>query len=194
MLSTAVRQSKQKQIFRDKRSADGAGGVKSFPPPQNFKILIGISTYCIALRKVKRLGFMSSLEFAALDATNEELGAESNGESLVWKEAFISILLFILAGIFEIGGGYLIWKGVKERQHTAICIISGAIVLILYGFIPTLQKSDSFGRVYAVYGGFFIVMSYCWSVALEGFVPDIGDYIGGGVAIVGVLIAWFWPR
>ncbi len=37
----------------------------------------------------------------------------------------------------------------------------GALVLAAYGFIPTLQpEGASFARVYAVYGGIFIIMSY----------------------------------
>ena len=31
-----------------------------------------------------------------------------------------------------------------------------------YGFIPTLQPTSDFGRLYAIYGGFFIVLSYAW--------------------------------
>jgi len=34
----------------------------------------------------------------------------------------------------------------------------GGLVLALYGIIPTFQAGH-FGRVYAVYGGFFIVLS-----------------------------------
>lgn len=38
---------------------------------------------------------------------------------------------------------------------------AGALVLAAYGFIPTLQpEGASFARVYAVYGGVFIIMSY----------------------------------
>ena len=36
------------------------------------------------------------------------------------------------------------------------------MVLVLYGFIPCLQPISDFGRVYAVYGGFFIALSYLW--------------------------------
>ena len=31
-----------------------------------------------------------------------------------------------------------------------------------YGFIPCLQPMSDFGRIYAVYGGFFIVLSFVW--------------------------------
>jgi drug/metabolite transporter superfamily protein YnfA len=70
----------------------------------------------------------------------------------------------------------------------------GSLVLIGYGFVPTLQPDANFGRIFAVYGGFFIVLSYCWAVAFDGFVMDKGDYIGAAIALAGVLLTWFWPR
>lgn len=115
------------------------------------------------------------------------------------KKTLLSLFLFVLAGLLEIGGGYLIWKGVKEdhlsSSNRILLIVLGAVILVMYGFVPTLQPDDSsFGRVYAVYGGFFIVLSYCWSMVVENFQPDIGDIIGGGIALLGVGVAWFWPR
>lgn len=109
-------------------------------------------------------------------------------------QTVISILLFLLAGLFEIGGGWLVWKGIRENKYPALYITFGSIVLVCYGFVPTLQPSDSFGRTFAVYGGFFIALSYAWSAIFDGFTPDLGDYIGASVALVGVCIAWFWPR
>eukprot|EP00955_Chlamydomonas_euryale_P081436 363578-Chlamydomonas_euryale.AAC.1 len=41
---------------------------------------------------------------------------------------------------------------------------TGCAALAAYGFIPTLQpEGASFARVYAVYGGVFIIMSYAWA-------------------------------
>jgi small multidrug resistance family-3 protein len=73
----------------------------------------------------------------------------------------------------------------------------GSLILILYGFLPTFQPSatvDSFGRLYAVYGGFFIVLSFLAGWYLDGDRPDRGDIVGGGIALVGVLVVLFWPR
>ncbi|CAL8465516.1 g5052 [Coccomyxa elongata] len=56
------------------------------------------------------------------------------------------------------------------------------------------QPISNFGRVFAVYGGVFIVMSYGWGWLLSSERPDKGDFIGAGIAIGGVAIAWFWPR
>ena len=71
----------------------------------------------------------------------------------------------------------------------------GCGILMVYGFIPCYQPSTAdFGRVYAVYGGVFIVMSYVFGYYLDGFVPDTADISGATIAIIGVGIAYFWPR
>lgn len=44
-----------------------------------------------------------------------------------------------------------------------------------YGFIPTAQPPPTFGRLYAVYGGFFIFLSYLWGWLVDGERPDRGD-------------------
>lgn len=60
-----------------------------------------------------------------------------------------SIFYFILAGIFEIGGGYLVWLWLRDGKSILFGLV-GAISLIIYGVIPTLQPPRSnFGRVYA---------------------------------------------
>lgn len=68
-------------------------------------------------------------------------------------------------------------------------------MLVAYGFIPTLQPNGAaFARVYAVYGGVFILLSYAWGWAVDKERPDLGDWIGTGLAVAGVALAWFWPR
>lgn len=68
-------------------------------------------------------------------------------------------------------------------------------MLCAYGFIPTLQPEQAtFARVYAVYGGVFIVMSYGWGWALDSQRPDLGDWVGSAIALAGVMLCWFWPR
>ena len=61
-----------------------------------------------------------------------------------------SIFYFVLAGLFEIGGGYLIWLWIREGKSIWYAVL-GAVILVLYGIIPTLQPAN-FGRVYAAYG------------------------------------------
>jgi small multidrug resistance family-3 protein len=103
-----------------------------------------------------------------------------------------SLLYFILAGLFEIGGGYLVWLWLREGKSIGLGILGG-IILFLYGVIPTLQPAN-FGRVYAAYGGVFVVLSILWGWRIDRVQPDRYDLIGGGVALVGVLIIMYWPR
>jgi small multidrug resistance family-3 protein len=106
-----------------------------------------------------------------------------------------TIALFVASGFAEIGGGWLVWKAVRYKATTPYWwAILGSLVLILYGFIPTLQPTSDFGRIYAVYGGFYIVLSFLAGWALDGVRPDLGDVVGGLVALSGVLIVLFWPR
>ena len=106
--------------------------------------------------------------------------------------AYVSILFFV-AGVAEIGGGWLVWQAVREQKPRWWAVAGGA-VLMLYGFVPTLQPLNDFGRLYAVYGGVFIGMSFVWGYLFDGIVPDTGDWVGSIVALLGVALVLFWPR
>ncbi|MDA8403756.1 MAG: YnfA family protein [Desulfobacteraceae bacterium] len=103
-----------------------------------------------------------------------------------------SIFYFVLAGLFEIGGGYLVWLWLREGKSLWYGL-TGALVLVLYGVVPTLQPAH-FGRVYATYGGVFIALSILWGWKVDKIAPDKFDTIGGLVALVGVGIIMYWPR
>ncbi|MHC5934585.1 YnfA family protein [Nostoc sp.] len=103
-----------------------------------------------------------------------------------------SLLYFLWAGLFEIGGGYLIWLWLREGKPFWWGILGG-IALVLYGVIATLQSAN-FGRVYAAYGGVFIAMAMLWGWKVDGVTPDRYDLIGASFALVSVLIIMFAPR
>jgi len=104
----------------------------------------------------------------------------------------ISLGLFFLAAILEIGEGYLVWQWLREHR-TIILGISGGIILFLYGIIPTLQPSH-FGRVYAAYGGIFIISSIIWGFLIDRKKPDRYEIIGSIVSVSGALIIFYSPR
>lgn len=106
---------------------------------------------------------------------------------------FYSFILFIIAGIAEIGGGYLIWLWLREGKPFYWAILGG-ITLVLYGVVPTFQTFPSFGRVYAAYGGIFIILSLIWGWAIDRKTPDFYDWIGAVVCIAGASIILFAPR
>ncbi len=103
-----------------------------------------------------------------------------------------SLFFFFIAGLCEIGGGYLVWLWLREN-HSWIFGILGGFILFLYGIIPTFQKSY-FHRIYAAYGGIFIVMSLLWGFLFEGIIADLYDISGALIAILGVIIIFYYPR
>jgi small multidrug resistance family-3 protein len=104
----------------------------------------------------------------------------------------LSIGLYVLAGLCEIGGGYLVWLWFRERRPIGYGI-AGAAILILYGIIPTFQTAH-FGRVYAAYGGMFIVLSLLWGWTMDGMRPDRFDIMGGALCLVGMAVIMYAPR
>ncbi len=103
-----------------------------------------------------------------------------------------SLSIFLLAGIFEIGGGYLIWLWLKEGKPLLYGIFGG-FILALYGVVATLQTA-SFARVYATYGGVFIVLSLIWANRVDNYIPDKYDIIGALIALLGVCVIYYAPR
>jgi len=103
-----------------------------------------------------------------------------------------SIMLFLAAGVCEIGGGYLVWLWLRNGKGIWLGALGG-LVLFLYGVIPTFQPSH-FGRVYAAYGGVFVVLSLIWGWLVDRHRPDRFDIVGGLLCLVGVGVMMYWPR
>ena len=104
-----------------------------------------------------------------------------------------SILLFVLAGLAEIGGGWLVWQWLRVGRPWQWGL-TGSVLLMLYGVIPTWQPETHFGRVYAAYGGIFVVLSILWGWRMDGWQPDRYDIVGAAVVLVGVAILLWSPR
>jgi small multidrug resistance family-3 protein len=71
--------------------------------------------------------------------------------------------------------------------------VLGGFVLFMYGVVPTFQKTH-FHRTYAAYGGIFIIMAISWGYLIEGIVPDMYDIIGTIIAMIGVIVIFYYPR
>ena len=103
-----------------------------------------------------------------------------------------SLFYFLIAGLCEIGGGYLVWLWLRQGKSFSLAVL-GAFALVLYGVIPTFQPAH-FGRVYAAYGGIFIVLSLLWGWQVDRVAPDRFDLLGSLIALAGVLVIMYWPR
>jgi small multidrug resistance family-3 protein len=104
-----------------------------------------------------------------------------------------SAALFVVAALFEIGGAWLVWQGVREGRGW-VWVGAGSIALGLYGLVATLQPDAHFGRILAAYGGVFVAGSLAWGMVVDGFRPDRYDVTGALVCLVGVAMIMYAPR
>jgi small multidrug resistance family-3 protein len=104
-----------------------------------------------------------------------------------------SIFLFAAAAVAEIGGAFLVWRGVREGAGP-VAVLLGAAALTGYGLLATLQPSSHFGRVLAAYGGVFVIGSLAWGIGLDGFRPDRFDLLGAAICLLGASIIIWAPR
>jgi len=103
-----------------------------------------------------------------------------------------SMGLFVLAGLCEIGGGWLVWQWWRSGAGWPVGL-AGAVALVLYGIVPTYQPAH-FGRVYAAYGGVFVVLALAWGWSFDGVAPDRFDLLGAGLCLAGVAVIMYTPR
>ncbi|WP_432813511.1 hypothetical protein [Pantanalinema sp. GBBB05] len=54
--------------------------------------------------------------------------------------------------------------------------------------MATLQPAN-FGRAYAAYGGFFIILSIIWGWKIDNVMPDRMDWFGAAIALTGASAA-----
>ena len=115
-----------------------------------------------------------------------------NRNRISWNKILISVFFFLLAGLCEIGGGYLVWLWLREDMSWILGVLGG-FVLFAYGIVPTFQPHH-FHRIYSAYGGFFIVMALLWGWVIQGIRPDIFDITGATISLIGVVIIFYMPR
>jgi len=115
-----------------------------------------------------------------------------NRDRISWNKILISVFFFLLAGICEIGGGYLVWLWLREDMSWILGVLGG-FVLFAYGIVPTFHPHH-FHRIYSAYGGIFIVMALLWGWVIQGMRPDMFDIIGATISIIGVIIIFYMPR
>ena len=84
------------------------------------------------------------------------------------------------------------WLWWREDRPWPLGLV-GAVVLVLYGLIPTYQAAH-FGRVYAAYGGVFVVLSLLWGWAVDRVSLDRYDLAGVCLCLAGVAVIMYAPR
>jgi len=95
-------------------------------------------------------------------------------------------LLFFVTALAEIIGCFLPWLWLK-RNGSPLLLLPAALSLVLFVWLLTLHPAAS-GRVYAAYGGVYVITALLWLRVVEGVKLSLYDWSGAAIACVGMLI------
>ena len=101
--------------------------------------------------------------------------------------------IFFIAAFFEIFGCSAFWLYFRVDK-TLWWLSIGVISLMLFAYILTKIDVENAGRVYAIYGGIYIVASLIWLVLVEKESFNRWDILGAIFAIIGALIIFIGNR
>ncbi len=98
----------------------------------------------------------------------------------------ITFVLFIVTALAEIAGCYLPYLWLRQGG-SAWLLVPAALSLSLFVWLLSLQPTAA-GRVYAVYGGIYVVVSLFWLWGVDGVRPTTTDLVGVLIVIAGVAV------
>lgn len=101
--------------------------------------------------------------------------------------------VFLLAALGEISGCYAFWAWLKLGK-SGLWVVPGVIALVIFAFALTRVDASNAGRVYAAYGGIYILSSLFWLWLAEGVKPDKWDLLGVIISLVGTVVILFSPH
>ena len=94
--------------------------------------------------------------------------------------------LFFVTALAEILGCYLPWLWLRQ-QGSVWLLVPATLSLIAFVWLLTLHPAAS-GRVYAAYGGVYVVTALAWLYWVDGVKPSVWDMVGAGLALLGMAI------
>ncbi|NNS05887.1 YnfA family protein [Erwinia rhapontici] len=97
-----------------------------------------------------------------------------------------TILLFFATALAEIIGCFLPWLWLKKNASAWLLLPAG-VSLMVFVWLLTLHPAAS-GRVYAAYGGVYVVTALLWLRIVDGVKLSTYDWVGAAVAFCGMLI------
>ncbi|MDZ4098604.1 MAG: YnfA family protein [Methylophilaceae bacterium] len=100
--------------------------------------------------------------------------------------------LFLLTAVAEIVGCYLPYLVLKQGK-TVWLLIPAALALAIFAWLLTLHPTAS-GRVYAAYGGVYVMVAIFWLWGVDGIRPTTWDIVGSLVAVTGMAIIMMGAR
>ena len=97
-----------------------------------------------------------------------------------------TLLLFFVTALMELLGCFLpyVWL----RQHGSAWLLPiASLCLLAFVYLLSLHPEAS-GRVYAAYGGVYVISALLWLRWVDKIAPSFTDMLGAAVILGGVLL------
>ena len=104
-----------------------------------------------------------------------------------------SFFLYFSAAVAEIAGCFAFWAWLR-LERSVYWLFPGLVSLAVFALLLTRIESVFAGRVYAAYGGVYIMASLLWLWIVEDQRPDHWDILGAAVCLAGATIILFGSR
>ena len=100
-------------------------------------------------------------------------------------------LLFFATALAEIIGCFLPYLWLR-KDGSPWLLLPAALSLAVFVWLLSLHPAAS-GRVYAAYGGVYVVTALLWLRVVDGIKLSSLDWLGAGIALLGMgIIASAW--
>lgn len=97
--------------------------------------------------------------------------------------------LFFITALAEIIGCFLPYLYLK-KQASVWLLVPAALSLMLFAWLLTLHPEAS-GRVYAAYGGVYIMTALLWLRFVDGVSLSLYDWAGACIVFFGISVIIF---
>ena len=94
--------------------------------------------------------------------------------------------LFFITALAEIIGCFLPWLWLKKGASVWL-LFPAVLSLALFVWLLTLHPAAS-GRVYAAYGGVYVLTALLWLRVVDGIRLSVWDWSGALIALSGMVI------
>ena len=103
------------------------------------------------------------------------------------------VFWYVLAAVGEIAGCYAFYAWLRLGR-SSLWILPGLISLAAFALALTRVEAAAAGRIFAAYGGVYILASLVWMGLVEGQSPDRFDLAGAVLCLTGSAVILFAPR
>lgn len=100
---------------------------------------------------------------------------------------------YVLAALGEIAGCYAFYAWLRLGR-SPWWIVPGIVSLAAFALALTRVEAAAAGRIFAAYGGIYILASLLWMQLVEGQPPDRFDLAGAALCLAGSGVILLGPR